>query len=122
MQGNTFQLVMVTDGMITYAMFLYPDKDSGQPIDALTWTTADSTGGIDGLASETDPNDPDVYPAIAGINSGNPLDYENCPGSGMRDDSILNLTRLSNTSPVQLPGQFIFRVDQATCECMTYSY
>ncbi|XP_023931054.1 protein mesh [Lingula anatina] len=84
---NTFQVVLVTDGRHSFAIFNYKE---------VTWTTGTSH-------RET--------PAQAGFNAGDGLRYFVVPGS--RTPSIVDI---ENTTNVNVPGRWIFRVDDIGVE------
>ena len=92
-QTNTFQCILATDNIKSYAIFQYADR-------LIQWTTGDSAGGIQGL---------DGTQAQIGLNSGDNTNYVNVPGS--RTPAIINITRTSN---VQVPGQWIFQLQNGT--------
>ena len=72
----------------SFVIFLY---------DTIQWTTGDSFGGFDGLGGTE---------ALAGINAGDGVNYITIPGSQSPD--IVNIDQTSN---VQNPGVWVFRVD-----------
>ena len=92
-QTNTFQCILATDNIKSYAIFQYADG-------LIQWTTGDSAGGIQGLNGTQ---------AQIGLNSGDNTSYVNVPGS--RTPAIINITRTSN---VQVPGQWIFQLQNGT--------
>ena len=72
-------------------MFLYADGE-------IQWTTADGSGGINGLHGTEAP---------AGINAGDGVNNMTIPGS--LTPSIINITQTSN---VGIPGVWIFKVGE----------
>ncbi|XP_061173563.1 fibropellin-1-like [Saccostrea echinata] len=76
-QRNTFQLVLITDGVHSFAVFNYHK---------VTWTKSTQVG----------------------FNAGDGVNFFSVPGS--MTDTVLNLPQMSN---IMIPGQFVFRVDQA---------
>ena len=82
---------MATDGIRSYAIFLYS---------RITWTTGDASGGRNGFGGTR---------ARAGINSGTGRSTT-IPGSGT--NAILNLERATN---VRIPGCYILRGSPGLC-------
>ena len=102
LQTNTFQCVLATSAIESFVIFLY----AGQRIQ---WTTGDDSGGINGLGGTE---------ALAGINTGNGVNFVTIPGSLTPD--IINITKTSN---VGIPGVWMFRVDQGnTLLSHTHTY
>ena len=91
-QTNTFQCILATNNVQTYAIFQYADG-------LIQWTTGDGSGGSGGLGG---------IPAQVGFNAGDSVSYSNVPGS--RTPAIINITSTSN---VLVPGQWIFQVQNA---------
>lgn len=87
---NTFQATVVSDGILSYAIFKYP------------------TNGINW--AQTDYGTSSSWP-LAGFSAGDAVNYYEVAGS--RTASLLNLPQLTNTVPGS-PGTFIFRIDGAT--------
>ena len=86
---NTFQSILVTDGVYSFAIFLY---------NSITWTTGTASGGdCNGLGGT---------PARAGFDAGDGINVHNIEGSCTND--IINVASLTN---VGVPGKFIFRVE-----------
>ncbi|KAM4693949.1 sushi, nidogen and EGF-like domain-containing protein 1 isoform 2-T2 [Discoglossus pictus] len=88
---NTFQIVLITDGLRSFTIFNY---------ETIEWTTGrhassggDSTGR-GGIAAQ------------AGFNAGDGWRYFNIPGS--RTDDIAGI---ANTTNVGIPGRWVFRID-----------
>lgn len=82
---NTFQAVIASDGIHSYAVFKYPTN-------GINWTqTAASTS----------------YPLV-GFSAGDGVNFYEVPGS--RTPSVTNLPQATNTVPGS-PGTFIFRID-----------
>ncbi|XP_078317936.1 uncharacterized protein LOC144620594 isoform X2 [Crassostrea virginica] len=75
-QRNTFQLVLITDGIYSFALFNY---------NKITWTQNTQVG----------------------FDAGDGENYFSVPGS--MTDRMRNLPKMSN---IDIPGQFVFRVDQ----------
>ncbi|XP_074154067.1 sushi, nidogen and EGF-like domain-containing protein 1 [Sminthopsis crassicaudata] len=90
---NTFQIVLITDGNLSFTIFNY---------ESIVWTTgmhASSGGdpaGLGGIAAQ------------AGFNAGDGKRYFNIPGS--RTDDIVNVEMTTN---VGIPGRWVFRIDDA---------
>ena len=90
-QTNTFQCVLVTDGRLSFVIFLYAEG-------LIQWTTGDDSGGTNGLGGT---------PAQVGFNSGNTRQYASVDGS--RTPDIVNIDdRIGNTGQ---KGVWVFRVD-----------
>ncbi|KAA0713117.1 Sushi, nidogen and EGF-like domain-containing protein 1 [Triplophysa tibetana] len=90
---NTFQVVLITDGELSFTIFQYHN---------ITWTTgmhASSGGDISGLGG---------IAAQAGFNAGDGRGYFNIPGS--RTDDIVEVETTTN---VGYPGRWVFRIDDA---------
>ncbi|GFS21662.1 sushi, nidogen and EGF-like domain-containing protein 1 [Elysia marginata] len=96
---NTFQAVLVVDdtGDKSFVIFNYARLD---------WTTGSNSLGneMTGLGGT---------PAQAGFNAGDMENFYEIEGS--REAAIINLTQTSN---VEIPGKWIFRVDSAQIEEM----
>ena len=92
-QTNTFQCILTTDTVQSYALFQYADG-------LIQWTAGDASGGVGGLGGT---------PAQVGCNAGNgAVNYVTVPAS--RTPAIINITSTSN---VLVPGQWIFSVQDA---------
>ena len=89
-QTNTFQCLLATDGLKSYAVFLYADGE-------IQWTTGDASGGVNGLGGT---------PAKAGFNAGDNINFAHLPESCTPE--IINV---ANTTNVGIPGVWIFQVD-----------
>ncbi|XP_074046823.1 sushi, nidogen and EGF-like domain-containing protein 1 isoform X1 [Macrotis lagotis] len=90
---NTFQIVLITDGKLSFTIFNY---------ESILWTTgmhASSGGDLAGLGG---------IAAQAGFNAGDGKRYFNIPGS--RTDDIVNVEMTTN---VGIPGRWVFRIDDA---------
>ncbi|XP_031974763.1 sushi, nidogen and EGF-like domain-containing protein 1 isoform X9 [Corvus moneduloides] len=90
---NTFQIVLITDGRLSFTIFNY---------ESITWTTgmhASSGGDFAGLGG---------IAAQAGFNAGDGKRYFNIPGS--RTDDIADVEMTTN---VGIPGRWVFRIDDA---------
>ncbi|XP_013419198.1 sushi domain-containing protein 2 [Lingula anatina] len=90
---NTFQVVLVTNGRHSFAIFNYKE---------VTWTTGTASGGSGGLGGT---------PAQVGFNAGDGLRYFSVPGS--RTSAIVDVETTTN---VNVPGRWIFRVDDIGVE------
>ncbi|XP_028259487.1 sushi, nidogen and EGF-like domain-containing protein 1 isoform X2 [Parambassis ranga] len=93
---NTFQVVLITDGELSFTVFQYNN---------ITWTTgmhASSGGNLAGLGG---------IAAQAGFNAGDGKRYFNIPGS--RTDDVVNVEETTN---VGYPGRWVFRIDNANVE------
>uniref|UniRef100_A0A8C7GN26 Sushi, nidogen and EGF-like domains 1 n=1 Tax=Oncorhynchus kisutch TaxID=8019 RepID=A0A8C7GN26_ONCKI len=93
---NTFQLVLITNGEVSFTIFQYHD---------ITWTTgmhASSGGDLAGLGG---------IAAQAGFNAGDGKRYFNIPGS--RTDDMVDV---EGTTNVGRPGRWVFRIDNAQVE------
>ncbi|XP_071422106.1 sushi, nidogen and EGF-like domain-containing protein 1 isoform X6 [Pithys albifrons albifrons] len=90
---NTFQIVLITDGKLSFTIFNY---------ESISWTTgmhASSGGDFAGLGG---------IAAQAGFNAGDGKRYFNIPGS--RTDDIADVEMTTN---VGIPGRWVFRIDDA---------
>ncbi|XP_054644529.1 sushi, nidogen and EGF-like domain-containing protein 1 isoform X4 [Dunckerocampus dactyliophorus] len=93
---NTFQVVLITDGELSFTIFQYNN---------ITWTTgmhASSGGnpaGLGGIAAQ------------AGFNAGDGKRYFNIPGSRTAD-----VVNVEGTTNVGYPGRWVFRIDDANVE------
>uniref|UniRef100_A0AAV2KYH3 Sushi, nidogen and EGF-like domain-containing protein 1 n=1 Tax=Knipowitschia caucasica TaxID=637954 RepID=A0AAV2KYH3_KNICA len=93
---NTFQVVLITDGELSFTIFQYHN---------ITWTTgmhATSGGnraGLGGIAAQ------------AGFNAGDGKRYFNIPGSRTAD-----IVNVEGTTNVGFPGRWVFRIDDANVE------
>uniref|UniRef100_A0A3P9PLS5 Sushi, nidogen and EGF like domains 1 n=1 Tax=Poecilia reticulata TaxID=8081 RepID=A0A3P9PLS5_POERE len=93
---NTFQVVLITDGELSFTIFQYNN---------ITWTTgrhASSGGNLVGLGG---------IAAQAGFNAGDGRRYFNIPGSRTTD-----VVGLEETTNVGYPGRWVFRIDDANVE------
>ncbi|XP_041696619.1 sushi, nidogen and EGF-like domain-containing protein 1 isoform X1 [Coregonus clupeaformis] len=93
---NTFQLVLITNGELSFTIFQYHD---------ITWTTgmhASSGGDLAGLGG---------IAAQAGFNAGDGKRYFNIPGSRTGD-----VVDVEGTTNVGCPGRWVFRIDNAQVE------
>ncbi|XP_038138318.1 sushi, nidogen and EGF-like domain-containing protein 1 [Cyprinodon tularosa] len=93
---NTFQVVLITDGELSFTIFQYNN---------ITWTTgrhASSGGNLEGLGG---------IAAQAGFNAGDGKRYFNIPGSRTAD-----VVSLEETTNVGYPGRWVFRIDDANVE------
>uniref|UniRef100_A0A8C2B612 Sushi, nidogen and EGF-like domains 1 n=1 Tax=Cyprinus carpio TaxID=7962 RepID=A0A8C2B612_CYPCA len=90
---NTFQVVLITDGELSFTIFHYHN---------ISWTTgmhATSGGDLAGLGG---------IAAQAGFNAGDGRRYFNIPGS--RTDDIVEVETTTN---VGYPGRWVFRIDDS---------
>ncbi|KAM9316464.1 sushi, nidogen and EGF-like domain-containing protein 1 [Gastrophryne carolinensis] len=88
---NTFQIVLITDGLRSFTIFNY---------EMIEWTTgrhASSGGDSSGRGG---------IAAQAGFNAGDGWRYFNIPGS--RTDDIAGI---ANTTNIGIPGRWVFRID-----------
>uniref|UniRef100_A0A8D2ZIQ1 Sushi, nidogen and EGF-like domains 1 n=1 Tax=Scophthalmus maximus TaxID=52904 RepID=A0A8D2ZIQ1_SCOMX len=93
---NTFQVVLITDGELSFTIFQYNN---------ITWTTgmhASSGGNLAGLGG---------IAAQAGFNAGDGKRYFNIPGSRTAD-----VVNVEGTTNVGYPGRWVFRLDKAHVE------
>nr|XP_054605635.1 sushi, nidogen and EGF-like domain-containing protein 1 [Nothobranchius furzeri] len=93
---NTFQVVLITDGEISFTIFQY---------NTITWTTgrhASSGGNLTGMGG---------IAAQAGFNAGDGTRYFNIPGSRTTD-----VVGVEGTTNVGYPGRWVFRIDDANVE------
>uniref|UniRef100_A0A671W0Q0 Sushi, nidogen and EGF like domains 1 n=1 Tax=Sparus aurata TaxID=8175 RepID=A0A671W0Q0_SPAAU len=93
---NTFQVVLITDGELSFTIFQYNN---------ITWTTgmhASSGGNLAGLGG---------IAAQAGFNAGDGKRYFNIPGSRTAD-----VVNVEGTTNVGYPGRWVFRIDDANVE------
>ncbi|XP_060775760.1 sushi, nidogen and EGF-like domain-containing protein 1 isoform X2 [Neoarius graeffei] len=93
---NTFQVVLITDGELSFTIFQYHN---------VTWTTgmhASSGGDHSGLGG---------IAAQAGFNAGDGRRYFNIPGSRTAD-----VVEVETTTNVGYPGRWVFRIDDAHVE------
>ena len=89
-QLNTFQCILATNGLNSFAIFLYADG-------LIQWTTGDASGGAGGFGGT---------PAQVGFNAGDGVRFAIVPES--RSSEIVNIDTTSN---VGVPGAWIFRLD-----------
>ena len=84
---------------------MYADK-------RIQWTTGDASGGTNGFGGNE---------AVAGIDSGDGVNFISLPGS--YNSSIINITQTSN---VGIPGTWIFKINQGSiiklCDDCTQYY
>ncbi|XP_035801720.2 sushi, nidogen and EGF-like domain-containing protein 1 isoform X1 [Amphiprion ocellaris] len=93
---NTFQVVLITDGELSFTIFQYNN---------ITWTTgmhASSGGNLAGLGG---------IAAQAGFNAGDGKRYFNIPGSRTAD-----VVNVEGTTNVGYLGKWVFRIDDAHVE------
>lgn len=94
-QTNTFQCALLSDGSLSFTIFLYADGE-------IQWTTGDNSRGAGGQGG---------IPAVAGVNAGDGIQSATVPGSKTQD--IINIAMISN---VETPGMWVFRVNEDTDE------
>ncbi|WKY00594.1 hypothetical protein Q1695_014987 [Nippostrongylus brasiliensis] len=87
---NTFQLVIATDEIRTFAIFNYA---------RLNWTTSNEAGGLNGFGGK--------QAAVAGFNGGNGTGWYQLPYSGHG-----RIWKLGYFSNVLTPGRWIHRIDE----------
>uniref|UniRef100_A0A8R1ERK8 NIDO domain-containing protein n=1 Tax=Caenorhabditis japonica TaxID=281687 RepID=A0A8R1ERK8_CAEJA len=87
---NTFQLVLASDEIRTFAIFNYA---------RLNWTSSNEAGGLDGFGGR--------QAAMVGFNGGNGTGWYGLPYSGEG-----RLWKLGYFSNVLTPGRWIHRVDE----------
>ena len=87
LQTNTFQCVLISDGVCSFVTYLYADG-------LIQWTTGDASDGEGGLGGT---------PAQAGFDAGDQTRSFSIPGSRM--DAIINIDTTTN---VDVPGQWTF--------------
>ena len=90
-QTNTFQCVLVSDGSLSFVIFLYADGE-------IQWTTGDASGGSGGFGGT---------PAQVGFNTGDGERFASVPGSQTAD--IINIDTTSN---IGVPGVWLFQVNE----------
>ncbi len=88
---NTFQIVLATDEMRSFAFLLYHDLQWASPSSVFNTTTINELGGQ------------------AGFNGGDGIVFEMLPYS-----RTSNVRQLVNISNVNVPGLFVFRIDTDT--------
>ncbi|VDM57286.1 unnamed protein product [Angiostrongylus costaricensis] len=87
---NTFQLVVASDEIRTFAIFNYA---------RLNWTTSNEAGGLNGFGGK--------QAAVAGFNGGNGTGWYQLPYSGHG-----RVWKLGYFSNVLTPGRWIHRIDE----------
>uniref|UniRef100_A0A914C1P0 NIDO domain-containing protein n=2 Tax=Acrobeloides nanus TaxID=290746 RepID=A0A914C1P0_9BILA len=87
---NTYQLVLATDEIRSYAIFNYAH---------INWTSSNTAGALQGRGG--------LQSALAGFNGGNGTGWTSLPYSG--EGRILKLQEFSN---VGVPGRWLYRVDE----------
>ncbi|XP_030834993.1 sushi, nidogen and EGF-like domain-containing protein 1 [Strongylocentrotus purpuratus] len=92
---NSFQVVMVTDGRFSFAIFNYGD---------INWTTGTDNGGDanTGLGGT---------PAQVGFNAGDGVTFYSVPGS-----QTAAIVDIETTSNIGVPGRWVFRTDNSNIE------
>ena len=95
--------MLATDGMETYAIFLYADGE-------IQWTTGDSIldGGTNGLGGNT---------AQIGFNKGDGIDFGVISISGTSD-----VGNVASTSNVGEDGVYVFKISDSTIPVVTSMY
>ncbi|XP_052061715.1 sushi, nidogen and EGF-like domain-containing protein 1 [Mytilus californianus] len=92
---NTFQCVLVTDGMHSFVIYNYYK---------IQWTSGTSNNGTN----------PTGFGSQVGFDAGDGVNYYVVNGS--RTPGIINIPQMSN---IGIPGKYIFRVDLASIEQAT---
>ena len=87
---NTFQCVLMTDGTISFAMFLYADGE-------IQWTTGDASRGRNGFGGT---------PAQVGFDAGDGVRFFSVPGS-----QTAEIVNIDTTSNIGIPGVWLFQVN-----------
>ena len=90
--------MLATDGMETFAIFLYADGE-------IQWTTGDADGGTNGLGGNT---------AQIGFNRGDGTDFGIIPTSGTSD-----VGNVATTSNVGQDGVYVFKISHSTIPVVT---
>ena len=93
-QNNTFQVVVVTDGLFSFTIFNYAE---------LTWVTGDASGGTDGFGGTA---------AMVGINAGDGINFKKFKYS-LTDGvvKVLEDTNMINCDDPALKGQYVYQID-----------
>ena len=92
-QNNTFQVVVVTDGLFSFTIFNYAK---------LTWVTGDASGGSGGFGGTA---------AMVGINAGDGINFKKFKHSLIdRVVEVLNDTNM-NCMDETLKGQYVYQID-----------
>ena len=101
MQTNTFQCILVSDGFMSFVIFLYADG-------LIQWTTGEASGGIGGLGGNH---------ASVGVNAGD--ESTSITHEYSFTEEVLNIA--SSRVPeegVERDGMLVYRVDSvATTSC-----
>ena len=92
-QTNTFQCILVSDGFMSFVIFLYADG-------LIQWTTGDASEGMGGLGG---------IPAQVGFNAGDRTNFASHPYSQTND--ILNIASSSVPEGRAVRGMLVYRVD-----------
>ena len=95
-QTNTYQCVLVSDGVRSFTFFHYADG-------MMEWTTGDVSGGMNGLGGRE---------AEIGYDAGDGVNYHSIYLSGT--PQVINI---SSTSNVNRNGVWAFRIDDASVTC-----
>jgi alpha-tectorin len=88
---NSFQLILTTDGVDSFAIFNYLDN-------GMNWETGDDSGGFGGFGGEE---------ASAGYDAGNGKTFYTIPGSN--EAGIKDI--LEAGSNMGVPGQWVFQIN-----------
>ena len=100
-QINSFQCVLVSDGSLSFAIFIYG---------AIHWIAGDVKSGGSGSGELQESNDFDIVtaatPALVGVNAGHNIQHFTVPESLTED--IININITSN---IDVPGIWIFQVN-----------
>ena len=93
-QNNTFQVVVVTDGLFSFTIFNYAK---------LTWVTGDASGGTNGFGGTE---------AMVGINAGDGINFKKFQHSlTSRVLEVLEDTNMADCNDPALKGQYVYQID-----------
>ena len=93
-QNNTFQAVVVTDGLFSFTILNYAE---------LTWVTGDESGGTGGFGGTA---------AMVGINAGDGINFKKFNYSLTdRVVEVLNDTNMIDCMDDTLKGQYVYQID-----------
>ena len=93
LQTNTFQCILVSDGFMSFAIFLYADG-------FIQWTTGDASQGTNGLGGTQ---------AQIGFNAGDRVNFASHPYSQTAD--VINIATSRVPDAVTVDGMLVYRVD-----------
>ena len=91
LQRNTFQVVVITDGLFSFTIFNYAK---------LTWVTGDASGGTNGFGGT---------PAMVGINAGDGVNFKKFNYS--LTDNVVEVLNDTNMRDCNLKGQYVYQID-----------